>query len=179
MENSTLGVALVLTQDSVTPQLKGLTNTLADNKAAIRELAMGTMMLGGSFMAVGVALKGTNSQLGQSIGQTLMMAGSIMTAIGSTVHFISAISKTVHALETLAASEAIVQALTNPLFLLLGLAAGAGVIAGISALNKGESKANTNLNANITINNDVSKASRTIQTQMILTQDRNAGKVLK
>lgn len=173
MEQSTLGVALQMTGDNVTPQLKGLGTTLSDNKMAIRELSMGTMMLGASFMAVGVALKGTNSALGQSVGQTLMMVGSIMTAIGSTVQFISAIAKTVHALQTLAASEAVVQALTNPLFLLLGLAAGAGIIAGISALNKGETKSSQKITIDNKINIDGKQMAAVVRKEIVVNQQQN------
>ena len=41
MGEATLGVALQLTSDNVTPQLKSLGSTLGDNRMAIRELAMG------------------------------------------------------------------------------------------------------------------------------------------
>ena len=175
MEGATLNVLLTAT-DNASPALKGFGSTLADNKMAIRELAMGTMMLGASFMAMGVALKGSNSELGKTVGQTLMMVGSIMTAIGGTVQFISAISKTIHALQVLAASEAVVQALTNPLFLLLGIGAAAGIVAGISAMNKGETKATSN----VTINNHIQGSvvtekqwSDLVRKQIILTQQRN------
>jgi hypothetical protein len=199
MESATLGV-LIQAQDNASPILQSVgqsmaevktkttamtqvgssdvkvfTSTLSDNKSAIRELSMGTMMLGASFMAMGVALKGTNSQLGQTIGQTLMMVGSVMTAIGSTVQFISAISKTIHALQALAASEALVQALSNPLFLILGLAAGAGVVAGISALNKSESKGGA---SHITLENktylDGRQISSTVRRDIVLNQQQNS-----
>ena len=182
---ATLGVALQMTGDTVTPALQGLSGTLADNKMAIRELAMGTTMLGASFMAVGVAMKGSNNQMMQSVGQTVMMAGSIMTALGSTVQFISAISKTVDALKKLAASEAIVNALTNHLFLLLGVGAAVGVVAGINAMNKGDKKAGVVTTANVNVHVtgpgilDTSTAAAAlapaIQQQIGVIQKRTAG----
>jgi hypothetical protein len=174
METSTLGVALVMTSDSVTPQLKGLGGTLADNKMAIRELSMGTMMLGASFMAMGVALKGTNSALGQTIGQTMMMVGSVMTAIGSTVQFISAISKTVDALQRLATSEVIVQALANPLLPLLGLAAAAIAVGGIKAMSS-YSKNETKVEHTTTINLDGKQIAPVVRQQLIINGQQNAG----
>jgi hypothetical protein len=172
MEESTLGVMLTMTGDNVTPQLKGLGTTLADNKMAIRELSMGTMMLGASFMAMGVALKGTNSALGQSVGQTLMMVGSIMTAIGSTVQFVSAISKTVDALQRLASSEAIAQAFANPLLPILGIGAAAlaiGAVKGMSSMNKNETKVDVKVNNSI----DGKQLAATIRKQIVITQQQN------
>lgn len=140
MQDATLGISLQMTSDTASPAMKSFTNTLTDNKSAIRELSMGTMMLGGSLLAMGVALKGTNSTLGQSVGQILMMVGSVTTAIGSAVRFISEIDKIVDGLHKLAESEIIVQALTNPLLPLLGIAVAGGAIAGLSALQKNEAK---------------------------------------
>ena len=148
MATAQLGVLLSL-QDNATPQLKSFTTTLSANKMAIRELAMGTAMLGASFMAMGVALKGSNSQLGQTVGQTLMMVGSIMTAIGSTVQFISAIAKTVDALKKLATMEAIVKAFQGPAgwaILLGSIAVAGGAVAGINAMSKAEKKTEVNVN---------------------------------
>ena len=87
MGESSLGVALVLTQDSVSPQLKSLGSTLGDNRMAIRELAMGVTMMGASFMAMGVALSQSSNQTAQAAGRFLMLTGSIMTAIGSAVQY--------------------------------------------------------------------------------------------
>ena len=151
---------------------KGLSNTLVDNKMAIRELAMGTTMLGASFMAMGIALKGTNSALGQSIGQTVMMAGAIMTAIGSSVQFISAIAKTVDALKKLATMEAIVKAFQGPTgWAILGISAAVavGTVAAINKAGADEKKAQINVH----ITNDPTKVSQMVRRDIILTQNRN------
>ena len=174
MEAATLGVSLQLTSDTVTPQMKSLTNTFTDNKAAIRELSMGVTMMGASFMAMGVALKGTNSALGQSVGQTLMMVGSIMTAIGSTVQFISSIDKTIDALQRLAQSEIITEALANPLLPLLGIGAAAlaiGAVKGISAEKKGETSVNNTINVNL----DGKQVAAAVKQKLIINGNQNAG----
>ena len=162
---------LISAQDNASPQLKGLTNTLADSRGAIRELAMGTTMLGASFMAMGVAMEQSNNKAEQGIGHMLMMGGAIMTAIGSTVQFVSAISRTIDALQKLAASEILVQALSNPLFLVLGLAAGAGIIAGVSAMNKSENKVNVTVNNNI----DSKQMANSLRSNYVITAAQNAG----
>jgi hypothetical protein len=176
MENAQLGV-LITADDQASPVLGALRTTLSDNKMAIRELAMGTTMLGASFMAMGIAMKGTNTVLGNTIGQTLMMAGSVMTAIGSTVQFISAIAKTVHALQSLAAAEAVVKALQGPVgwaVLLGSIGVAAGAVAGISAMNKAEAKTNNvtvHVAGNVTSERNLTDA---IRQGIILSQNRNA-----
>ena len=153
MGESSLGVALVLTQDSVSPQLKSLGSTLGDNRMAIRELAMGVTMMGASFMAMGVALSQSSNQTAQAAGRFLMLSGSIMTAIGSAVQFVSAISKTIDALQKLAASEIFAEAMANPLLPLLGVGAAAaltfGVTKGISSMNSGNTKVDHTTNVSI------------------------------
>ena len=174
MESASFGVALTLASDTVTPQMKSLTNTFVDNKSAIRELSMGVTMMGASFMAMGVALNGTNSALGQSVGQTLMMVGSIMTAIGSTVQFISSIDKTIDALQRLAQSEIITEALANPLLPLLGIGAAAlaiGAVKGISAEKKGETSVNNTVNVNL----DGKQIATSVRKNTVITQGQNGG----
>ena len=163
---------LITAQNNATPKLKETNNALIDSKMAIRELAMGTTMLGASFMAMGVALKGTNTALGNSVGQTIMMAGAIMTAIGSSVQFISAIAKTVDALKKLATMEAIVKAFQGPTgWAILGVSAAVAVgsVAAINSMNKNEQKATVNVN----ITNDPSKVSQMVRRDIILNQKQN------
>lgn len=177
-----LGI-LISATDTATPQLRGLRNVLTDNKMAIRELAMGTTMLGASFMAMGVALKGSKNELAQNVGQTLMMVGSIMTAVGSTVQFISAIAKTVDALKKLAAAEAIVKAFQGPagwVALGVGVAVAAGAVAGINAMSKADKKSGVNITNNIQGSVVTDKQlSDTIRKQIVLTQQRNATSGIK
>ena len=141
MEGATLGVMLQMTGDTVTPTLKGFGTTLVSTKMAIRELAMGTAMLGASFMAMGVALKDSKSEMGKTISHTLMMVGSIMLAFSAAVQFISALTKIISALRTIITSEILIKAFQGPLgwaMLAGGVAATAGTFAGINAINKGE-----------------------------------------
>ena len=174
MGESTLGVELVLTQDSVSPQLKSLGSTLGDNRMAIRELAMGVTMMGASFMAMGVALSQSSNQTAQSAGRFLMLSGSIMTAIGSAVQFVSAISKTIDALQKLAASEIFAEAMANPLLPLLGVGAAAaltfGVTKGISSMNS----ANTKVENTVNVNLNGKQVADSVKQQLVINAQQNA-----
>ena len=174
MGESSLGVALVLTQDSVSPQLKSLGSTLSDNRMAIRELAMGVTMMGASFMAMGVALSQSSNQTAQSAGRFLMLSGSIMTAIGSAVQFVSAISKTIDALQKLAASEIFAEAMANPLLPLLGVGAAAaltfGVTKGISSMNS----ANTKVENTVNVNLNGKQVADSVKQQLVINAQQNA-----
>ena len=174
MGESSLGVALVLTQDSVSPQLKSLGSTLGDNRMAIRELAMGVTMMGASFMAMGVALSQSSNQTAQSAGRFLMLSGSIMTAIGSAVQFVSAISKTIDALQKLAASEIFAEAMANPLLPLLGVGAAAaltfGVTKGISSMNS----ANTKVENTVNVNLNGKQVADSVNQQLVINAQQNA-----
>ena len=174
MGESSLGVALVLTQDSVSPQLKSLGSTLSDNRMAIRELAMGVTMMGASFMAMGVALSQSSNQTAQSAGRFLMLSGSIMTAIGSAVQFVSAISKTIDALQKLAASEIFAEAMANPLLPLLGVGAAAaltfGVTKGISSMDKGNTKVENTVNVNL----NGKQVADSVKQQLVINAQQNA-----
>ena len=174
MGESSLGVALVLTQDSVSPQLKSLGSTLSDNRMAIRELAMGVTMMGASFMAMGVALSQSSNQTAQSAGRFLMLSGSIMTAIGSAVQFVGAISKTIDALQKLAASEIFAEAMANPLLPLLGVGAAAaltfGVTKGISSMNS----ANTKVENTVNVNLNGKQVADSVKQQLVINAQQNA-----
>ena len=174
MGEATLGVALTLTQDSVSPQLKSLGSTLGDNRMAIRELAMGVTMMGASFMAMGVALSQSSNQTAQAAGRFLMLSGSIMTAIGSAVQFVSAISKTIDALQKLAASEIFAEAMANPLLPLLGVGAAAaltfGVTKGISSMNS----ANTKVENTVNVNLNGKQVADSVKQQLVINAQQNA-----
>ena len=174
MGEATLGVALQLTSDNVTPQLKSLGSTLGDNRMAIRELAMGVTMMGASFMAMGVALSQSSNQTAQSAGRFLMLSGSIMTAIGSAVQFVSAISKTIDALQKLAASEIFAEAMANPLLPLLGVGAAAaltfGVTKGISSMNS----ANTKVENTVNVNLNGKQVADSVKQQLVINAQQNA-----
>ena len=174
MGEATLGVALQLTSDNVTPQLKSFGSTLGDNRMAIRELAMGVTMMGASFMAMGVALSQSSNQTAQSAGRFLMLSGSIMTAIGSAVQFVSAISKTIDALQKLAASEIFAEAMANPLLPLLGVGAAAaltfGVTKGISSMNS----ANTKVENTVNVNLNGKQVADSVKQQLVINAQQNA-----
>ena len=174
MGEATLGVALTLTQDSVSPQLKSLGSTLGDNRMAIRELAMGVTMMGASFMAMGVALSQSSNQTAQAAGRFLMLTGSIMTAIGSAVQFVSAISRTIDALQKLAASEIFAEAMANPLLPLLGVGAAAaltfGVTKGISSMNA----ANTKVENTVNVNLNGKQVADSVKQQLVINAQQNA-----
>ena len=116
---------IVKADDQFTPTLKRVNTSLRTNMTAIRQLGYGVTYLGTSFLAMGFALKQTNSALGQTVGNTMMMVGAIATAIGSSFQFIAAIGRMVTALRTLATWQVITKALSGP----AGWAALAGGVA--------------------------------------------------
>jgi hypothetical protein len=173
---ATLGILLTM-QDSATPQLKTLSNTLEENRTSMRQLAMGVGYLGMSFMSMGVALKSTNSQIGQGIGQTMMFAGAIMMSISTTVQFVRAISQVITALKTMALWQGITKALSGPGgWITLGIGAGiaAGAVAGISKMATGERQSVTNINIHNAGSVVTTKQiSDDVRRELVKTQQRN------
>jgi hypothetical protein len=180
MNETNLAVVLEM-QDSASPQLRafgeqvkataanvktaggtmnttmgGVDQTLNKNKMALRELATGVMYLGGTFLALGVAMQGSNNDTVKSIGNTLMMAGAFMTAIGSSVQFIAAISKMINALKVLQIQQILTQAFSGPAgwaTLAAGAAIAGGVVYGVSKYSSAQSKsAGGTTNVNVTQN---------------------------
>ena len=124
-------------QDDATPKIRtfnkeanNVSDTLSKNRMAIRELAMGVGYLGTTFLGLGVAMQNSNNQTLKGFGTTFMFVGAIMTAVSSSVQFISAIAKMVDALKKLQVAEMLTQAFAGPVGW-AGLAAGAAVAGGI------------------------------------------------
>jgi hypothetical protein len=178
MNEAVLGI-LITADDTASPKLQGLSNVLTQNRTAFRQLAMGVMYLGSTFLSMGIALQNTNSAMGKSIGQTMVMVGGIMTAIGSALEFISAISKIVTALKAFQVQEMLTQAFM-PGVGWATLAVGAVAAAGIGGYAYG--KSNTKAEKGITVNNTFNgtvltekQAGETIRKQIVLTQQRTGG----
>ncbi len=134
----------------------GVDQTLSKNKMALRELASGVMYLGGTFLALGVAMSSSNDQTVKNIGNTVMMVGAFMTAIGSSVQFIAAISKMIHALKALQIQQILTQAFSGPAgwaTLAAGAAVAGGVIYGVSKYSSAQAKVTSGTtNYNVTQN---------------------------
>jgi hypothetical protein len=170
----TTGTAVAATTGTTTMQMKGLGDTLADNRTALRQLASGMTMVGTTALTMGIALKSSKNEMVSGIGNTVMMAGALMTAVGSSVQFISAISKMVAALKSLAISEAIVKAFQGPtgwVALGVGAAVAGGAVAGINAMSKSETKANITINNQIKL--DGKQITQAVRTQTVVIQQQN------
>lgn len=202
MNDTNLAVVLEM-QDSASPQLRafgeqvkttaanvktaggtmnttmgGVDTTLAKNKMALRELASGVMYLGGTFLALGVAMSSSNNETVKSIGNTVMMVGAFMTAIGSSVQFIAAISKMINALKALQIQQILTQAFSGPAgwaTLAAGAAIAGGVVYGVSKYSSAQSKASgTTVNNNVTQN-----IAGSVVTERQLTDNVHKGLLLK
>lgn len=127
----------------VTAPMNDIGNTLTKNRMAFRELAMGVMFLGMTFVSLGASMKMSNNESLKSIGSIIMMAGAIMTAIGSAVQFISAIMKIIHALKALQIQQILTQAFAGPAgwaMLAGGAAVAAGAVYGVSRFEAAQTK---------------------------------------
>jgi hypothetical protein len=203
MNDTNLAVVLEM-QDSASPQLRafgeqvkataanvktaggtmnttmgGVDTTLAKNKMALRELASGVMYLGGTFLALGVAMSSSNNETVKSIGNTVMMVGAFMTAIGSSVQFIAAISKMINALKALQIQQILTQAFSGPAgwaTLVAGAAIAGGVVYGVSKYSSAANKAS----GGTTVNNNVTQnIAGSVVTERQLTDNVHKGLLLK
>lgn len=200
MAESNLGIIIAAT-DSASPVLRNMTGTLAESqtvvnsfaantsagmssvsksliesKLAIREAAMGVSYLGMTFASMGIMLRQSESEMGKSTGTTLLMVGAIMTAVGSSLHFVKALVEIAKALRNVALWEAVVKAFQGPtgwVTLGVGAAVAAGSVAGINAMTKESNKS-------ITVNNHIQgsvitdkQLADTIRRELVKTQQRN------
>jgi len=125
-------------------------------KSAVRELANGVGFLGSTFIGLGSSMEKSTNKTTQNIGQMVLMAGTIMTAVASSVQFVSAISKMVSALNKLRSAQILAQAFSGPggwgMLAVGGLVAG-GTIATVSAISKASSEKTTSTAGNsVTVN---------------------------
>lgn len=184
MNEATLGI-LITAQDQATPKLQGLQNTLTSNRTAIRELAMGVSYLGTTFLGLGIALQRSNSTMAQSIGNTAIMVGAVMSAIGASAQFVSAIARMVHALKVLNIQQIITQALSGPMgwaTLLGGAAIAGGTIAGVAAYSRSQTKAEKQTTVNVKVQGSVVTTRQLgdeVRKQIILNQQRNVTSGIK
>ena len=160
LNEASLGIAITLSGqeqvstglNSVASTVKSSTNILTDNRMAFRELAMGMTQIGVAALSVGVMMKESNNQLVSNIGNYVMLAGGIMSAVGSSLQFISAIAKSEDALKKLKAALISVEAFSGvPGWVALGVGAAVavGATVGISKLTSSENKSNVVINNHI------------------------------
>ena len=125
-----------------------MANGLVSNRMAITELTRGMMQLGVATLGVGVAMKESNNQLISNIGNYVMLAGGLMSAVGSAAQLVKAITLITQALQRMIASEIIQKALSGPwgwAALVIGAAVAAGTVAGVSKYESTENKVNHNV----------------------------------
>lgn len=205
MNDATLGVLLQM-QDTATPQirafgqeLKGvgiqaeqtgprvtapmtsITDTMARNRMAMREMAMGVMFLGSTFVMLGASMRSSNNETTKNIGNVIMMAGALMTAVGSAFQFISAISKIIDALKKLSTAQILTQAFAGPAgwaTLAIGGAVAAGAVYGISRYESAQTKATKaeTAQAGTTVNQYIAGS---VVTQRELIDDTHRGLLIK
>jgi hypothetical protein len=167
-------------QENVTTQMPAVTSALAANKAAIRELAMGTSYLGGAMLGLSVAMKNSNNSALQGTANLLGMAGGILTAVGSAAHFVSAIAKMTSALQKFNVVQAIASALSGPagwVKLAVGLGVAGVAVYGVSRAGRSETPISAKPLINITQNiagSVVSERQLTdnVHKGMLIKQDR-------
>jgi len=151
MSEAALGIAVNSTgSEGLSDTLGGagtastnLASTLVSNKTAITQLTRGMMQLGTSTLMVGFALKESHNQLESNIGSYVMLAGGIMSAIGSAAMFIRSITQITQALQRLTQAEILQQAFSGPMgwaALGIGAAVTAGAVYGVSKYEKSQSK---------------------------------------
>lgn len=166
----------------VTTTSSGIDKSLQKNKAALRELASGVMYLGTTFLGLGVAMSQSNDETIKGIGNTIMMVGAFMTAIGSSVQFIAAIGKMISALKALQIQQILTQAFSGPAgwaTLAAGAAIAGGVVYGMSKYQSAATKAaggQTNVNVTQNISGSVvteRQLADNVQKSLLLKQNRN------
>jgi len=138
--------------------MQGVGAQIVANKEAYAELSAGVRYMGTTFLALGVAMQSSNNEMIKSMGNTVMMAGAIMTVVGSAAGFVDAIGKMVKALRALQIQRMLTQAFSGPAgWITLG--AGAAVAGGVlyaTSRQEGSAPARpTGTNNNITVNQTV------------------------
>ncbi len=179
-ENVKQTAADVKTAGSSTVQTStSMDNSLAKNKAALRELASGVMYLGTTFLSLGIAMSQSNNEGVKSIGNMIMMAGAVMTAIGSSVQFIAAIGKMINALKALQIQQILTQAFSGPAgwaTLAAGAAIAGGVVYGVSKYQSAAAKSTTGQTGNINVTQNIAG---TVVSDRQLTDNVHKGLLLK
>jgi len=159
--------------------MNSISQSLAKNKAAFRELAMGVMFLGGSMLGLGVAMSQSNNEVLKSVGNIFMMAGSIMMAVGSSVQFIAAIGKMANALKALRLQQILTQAFAGPAgwaSLAVGAAVAGGVVYGMSKYEGAQAKSAGGAS---TVNNVTQHIAGSVVTERQLTDSVQQGLLQK
>lgn len=163
---------------SMNQTMGGVDQSLVKNKAALRELASGVMYLGTTFLGLGVAMSQSNNETVKGIGNTIMMVGAFMTAIGSSVQFIAAIGKMINALKVLRIQQILTQAFSGPAgwaTLAAGAAVAGGVVYGMSKYESAQTKAA----GGTTVNNVTQNIAGTVVTERQLADNVQKGLLLK
>jgi len=141
--STTGGEAVAKSIGGVGDSSTGMASTLVENKMAISELTRGMMRLGTATLMVGVSLKESHNQLVSNIGGYVMLAGGIMSAIGSAAMFIRSITMITQALQRLTQAEILAKAFSGPwgwAALGFGAALATGTAVGVAKYEKSSNK---------------------------------------
>lgn len=185
--DATLGILLDM-KENVTTQTKrvntelgGMSDTMAANRMAVRELAMGVNYLGMTFLSMGVAMQSSNNAALKGFSSTMILVGGFLSAVGSAFQFISAISKIIDALKKLTAAEILAKAFSGPAgwaTLIAGGAIAAGTVYGLSKMT-GSTAAPAKTEKPTTTINLTQNIAGSVVTERELTTNTQRGLLLK
>jgi hypothetical protein len=185
--DATLGILLTMRENvssqtsRVKSEIGGLTESMASNRIAVRQLASCVTYLGATFMSMGVAMQNSNNQFLQSNSSTMIFIGGLLTAVGSAAQFISAISRIIDSLRKLAAAQILVKALSGPAgwaTLAAGVAVAGVTIAGVSKMTSG-TPATSKTDKPVSTINITQNIAGSVTTERDLTNNLHRGLLLK
>lgn len=147
MANKTIGQLMVVVDadDQLSPKLRQVEKSVkttareaATARAALRQMAYGISSLGVMAVGLGSSLQRSNNEMTKSIGNSILLAGTFLSGIGSAMQFISVIQRLTKAYKSLTTAQIIAKAFSGPLgwgTLAVGAAVGVGAIAASKAMS--------------------------------------------
>lgn len=182
-QTTTATMADIRRQSQMTvDNMQGMGAQVVANKEAFAELSSGVRYMGTTFLALGVAMQAANNESIKQIGNFVMMAGAVMTVVGSAAGFIDAIGKMVKALRMLRIQQILTQAFAGPagwITLGVGVAVAGGTIAAVSAMesrNSAKMTPGAAAGPSITVNQNIQGS---VVTERQLTDSVQKGLLLK
>lgn len=141
-------------QEDVTAKMPAVKGSLESIRPAVTQLAQGVMYMGSMFMGLAVAMERSNNETLRGVGQTVALAGGLLTAVGSAAQFVRAAANISRALSAINLQLIIQKALSGPAgwaTLAIGAAVAGGTIAAVSSMDRSQKAAS--VNNSVTINN--------------------------
>jgi hypothetical protein len=138
-------MVVVDADDQLSPKLRQVEKSVkttareaATARAALRQMAYGISSLGVMAVGLGSSLQRSNNEMTKSIGNSILLAGTFLSGIGSAMQFISVIQRLTKAYKSLTTAQIIAKAFSGPLgwgTLAVGAAVGVGAIAASKAMS--------------------------------------------